>query len=68
MTKKAGKIVVLVMLALALVFWIIAMATPGWFVFEIMVDISQIEVSECMDIIYVHVMGNNCVIDMVIQK
>lgn len=56
MTKTAGKIVVLVMLALALVFWIIAMATPGWFVFEIMVDISQIEVSECMDIIYVHVM------------
>lgn len=56
MTKKAGKITVLVLLALALVFWIIAMATPGWFVFEIMVDISQIEVSVCMDIINVHVM------------
>nr|XP_034310182.1 uncharacterized protein LOC105338247 isoform X1 [Crassostrea gigas]XP_034310183.1 uncharacterized protein LOC105338247 isoform X1 [Crassostrea gigas] len=43
MTKKAGHILVLVFLALALAFWIIAMATPGWFVFDIMVDISQIE-------------------------
>uniref|UniRef100_A0A8W8MH74 Uncharacterized protein n=1 Tax=Magallana gigas TaxID=29159 RepID=A0A8W8MH74_MAGGI len=44
MTKKAGHILVLVFLALALAFWIIAMATPGWFVFDIMVDISQIEI------------------------
>lgn len=45
MTMKAGHILVLVFLALALAFWIIAMATPGWFVFDIMVDVSQIEVS-----------------------
>uniref|UniRef100_K1QLH6 Uncharacterized protein n=1 Tax=Magallana gigas TaxID=29159 RepID=K1QLH6_MAGGI len=44
MTKKAGHILVLVFLALALAFWIIAMATPGWFVFDIMVDVSQIEI------------------------
>lgn len=66
MTKKAGHILVLVFLALALAFWIIAMATPGWFVFDIMVDISQIEVSVFIWIGYAYMSCvNKLALDMV---
>lgn len=43
MDKKAGYILICVFLAIALVFYITAMATPAWFVFEITTNSYYIE-------------------------